>query len=105
MRALGWLSEFTICWRDGVTNGNKCASFMADMWESSCPQLGDSAGVDVLGTVNGWLNARLFTEDVCGMGAAEWDECLMTIRLRQCPRLAFHKVHGAADVADNATVR
>lgn len=48
------LSEFTICLRDGVTNGNKCASFMGNMWESSCPWLGDSAGVDCPGTVNGW---------------------------------------------------
>lgn len=52
MSALRRLSEFTICLRDGVTNGNKCVSFMGNMWESSCPRLGDSAGVDCLGTVN-----------------------------------------------------
>lgn len=52
--ALGWLSGFTICLRDGVTNGNKCVSFMGNMWESSCPRLGDSAGVDCLGTVKEW---------------------------------------------------
>lgn len=27
---------------------------MGNMWESSCPWLGDSAGVDCLGTVKGW---------------------------------------------------
>lgn len=46
MAAPAWLSGFTICLRDGVTNGNKCVSFMGNMWESSCPRLGDSAGVD-----------------------------------------------------------
>lgn len=70
----GWLSEFTICMRDGVTNGNKCVSFMGNMWESSCPRLGDSAGVDCLegggGSPIQWMvNAGAVRwENVCGMG-------------------------------------
>lgn len=58
MSAPAWLSGFTICLKDGVTNGNKCVSFMANMWESSCRWLGDSAGGDCLGTVGGVVNAR-----------------------------------------------
>ena len=66
MSAPAWLSGFTICLKDGVTNGNKCASFMGNMWESSCRWLGDSAGVDRLGTVEGVLNARECVWDALG---------------------------------------
>ncbi|KAJ3602288.1 hypothetical protein NHX12_030047 [Muraenolepis orangiensis] len=45
-RPVAWLSGFTICLRDGVTNGNKCVSFTGNTWESSCPTARDPAGGD-----------------------------------------------------------
>ena len=89
--SLAWLSGFTICLRDGVTNGNKCVSFMGNMWESSCPWLGDSAGVDCLGTVTGWwMPARVCAVRMCvGWDGAEWDEWLMIMRRPRCPRFSL----------------